>query len=257
MLTFERGAKYTRPDVKERAGLPRNTRGGAWDTGVVEHENECIIFTNVGTAGRTGHNYENRWEGSRLLWFHKGGSHLGWTSVQKLLEPTCSIHVFWRTSNAAAFEYAGTATPVEVFDTSPVQILWAFETSPLAMPQLHIQSPEQVARGEYREGAVRQVLVNAYERDPAARQACINHYSLACMVCGLQLRNRYGPLGAGFIHVHHVVPLSELGPDYKLDPVRDLRPVCPNCHAILHRQRPPLCIEALRGIIRQFGQRGR
>ena len=246
MLTFERGAKYTRPDVKERAGLPRNAKGGNWDTGVVEHENEFIIFTNVGTEGRTGHDYGNRWEGSCLLWFHKGGSHLGWPSVQKLLEPRCSVHVFWRTSNAASFEYAGTGTAVEVVDTSPVQILWSFEESPPAERQLPIQSPEQVTRGEYREGAVLQVLVNAYERDRAARQACINHYGLACVVCGLQLNVRYGALGAGFIHVHHVVPLSKLGPDYKLDPVRDLRPVCPNCHAMLHRQRPPLSIEALR-----------
>lgn len=132
MLTFERGAKYTRPDVKERAGLHRDAKGGPWDTGVVEHENEFIIFTNVGTEGRTGHNYGNRWEGSRLLWFHKGGSHLGWPSVQKLVEPGCSVHVFWRTSNAAPFEYAGTARAVKVADTSPVEILWSFEASPLA-----------------------------------------------------------------------------------------------------------------------------
>ena len=249
MLTFESGRKYTRPDVRERAGLPRDAKGGHWDTGVVEHQSEFIIFTNVGTEGRTGHSYGNSWEGSRLRWFHKRGSHLGWTSVQKLLEPTSSVHVFWRSLNVAAFEYAGRATSVEVFDTSPVQILWSFEESPLARPELYIQSPEQVERGEYLEGAVRQVLVNAYERARTARQACINHYGLACAVCGLRLKDRYGALGAGFIHVHHVVSLSELGPDYKLDPVRDLRPVCPNCHSILHRQQPALSIETLRGIL--------
>lgn len=92
--------------------------------------------------------------------------------------------------------------------------------------------------------------MNAYERDRAARQACISHYALACVVCDLRFEERYGAVGASFIHVHHVVPLSELGPDYKLDPVRDLRPVCPNCHAMLHRQRPPHSIEALRGFIR-------
>ena len=250
MLTFERGAKYTRPDVKEKAGLPRNAKGGNWDTGIVEHENEFIIFANVGTEGRTGHDYGNRWEGSLFLWFHKGGSHLGWPSVQKLLESKCRIHVFWRTSNAASFEYAGTGRAVEVVDISPVQILWSFEESPLAEYQLQILSPEQVTRTEYHEGMVRQVLVNTYERDRAARQACIDHYGLACVVCGLRFEERYGALGAGFIHVHHVVPLSELGPDYEVDPARDLRPVCPNCHAMLHRRRPPLCIEKLRDVIR-------
>ena len=250
MLTFERGARYTRPDVKERAGLPRDAKGGNWDTGVVAHENEFIIFTNVGTEGRTGHNYGNRWEGSCLRWYHKGGSHLGWRSVQKLLEPAVSVHVFWRTSNEAAFEYAGPGRVVELADTSPVEILWSFDASRLAQPDPTVGSPEQVTRGEYREGSVRQVFVNAYERDPAARQACISHHGLACAVCGLLFEERYGPLGAGFIHVHHVVPLSELGTDYELDPIQDLLPVCPNCHAMLHRQRPPLTTAELRRLVR-------
>lgn len=92
--------------------------------------------------------------------------------------------------------------------------------------------------------------MNAYESDRAARQACIQHFGLACAVCGLDFEEKYGALGAGFIHVHHVVPISELGPDYRLNPVEDLRPVCPNCHAMLHRQRPPLSIEALRALLR-------
>lgn len=250
MLTFERGAQYTRPDVKERAGLPRDAKGGNWDTGVVEHKNEFLIFTNVGTEGRTGHNYENRWEGSCLRWYHKGGSHLGWPSVQKLLEPASRVHVFWRTSNEAPFIYAGTARVSELADTSPVEILWSFEGFPFPQPELIVQSPEQVTRGEHHEGSVRQALVNAYERSRTARQVAINHHGMACVVCGLQFEERYGALGAGFIHVHHVVPLSDLGPDYELDPIQDLRPVCPNCHAMLHRQRPPLSIEVLRKIIR-------
>jgi hypothetical protein len=131
MMTFERGAKYTRPDVKERAGLRRDAQGGPWDTGIVEHENEFIIFTNVGTEGRTGHDYGNHWEGNCLRWSHKGGSRLGWPSVKRLLEPDRTIHVFWRTSNHAPFEYAGTARAVKVVpDTSPVEILWSFDASP-------------------------------------------------------------------------------------------------------------------------------
>jgi 5-methylcytosine-specific restriction enzyme A len=250
VLTFERGVKYTRSKVKERAGLPRTAKGGNWDTGVVEHENEFIIFTNVGTQGRTGHNYGNRWQGDSLRWYHKAGSHLGWPTVQRLLEPNRTVHVFWRISNEAPFDYAGTGTPVEVADTSPVEILWAFAVSSIVDINLSIQSPEQVTRGDYREGAVRQVLVNAYERDRSAREECISHFGAACVACGLQFDERYGTLGIGFIHVHHVIPLSELGPDYKLDPIRDLRPVCPNCHAMLHRERPPLSIERLRDIIK-------
>ena len=249
MLKFRRGATYRRPDVKERAGLPRDAKGGNWDTGVVEHRDEFLIFANVGTEGRTGHDYGNRWKEDRLLWYHKTGSHLGWPSVQRLLELGRHIHVFWRKSNDAPFEYAGTGAAVETADTSPVEFLWSFEISRQHF-QPPVQSPEQVAAHEYREGAVRQVLVNAYERDRLARQACIDHYGLTCFVCNLDFQGRYGPVGAGFIHVHHVIPLSQVGPGYKLDPIEHLRPVCPNCHAMLHRERPPMSTEALRAALR-------
>ena len=42
-------------------------------------------------------------------------------------------------------------------------------------------------------------------------------------------------LGKGFIHVHHIVPIHTIGKGYKVDPSTDLVPVCPNCHAMLHR----------------------
>ena len=37
----------------------------------------------------------------------------------------------------------------------------------------------------------------------------------------------------GYIHVHHLRGLSDVGGEYVVDPVNDLRPVCPNCHAVL------------------------
>ncbi|HHO0788469.1 HNH endonuclease [Aeromonas allosaccharophila] len=57
---------------------------------------------------------------------------------------------------------------------------------------------------------------------------------------------KYGELGKGFIHVHHMMPLSEIGEEYVVDPIKDLIPVCPNCHAMLHRRNPPLTIDDLR-----------
>lgn len=248
-MKFDTGKRYSRPDVKEVAGLFRDAKGGDWDTGVVEHQGEFVIFTNVGTEGRTGHNYGNRWEGSHLRWYHKNGSHLGWPSVQRLLEPHRLVHLFWRSSNEEPFEYAGRATAREISDTSPVEILWGFDSTQAVVPI--IESPEELPPGVYREGAVRQILVNAYERDHTARQACIVHFGPVCCVCDLRFEARYGELGAGFIHVHHVVPLAELGTDYQINPTQDLRPVCPNCHAMLHRRRPPLSIEDLRAKLRK------
>jgi 5-methylcytosine-specific restriction protein A len=45
------------------------------------------------------------------------------------------------------------------------------------------------------------------------------------------------------------VPISDVGEEYVVDPIRDLTPVCPNCHAMLHRQTPPLTIEELKQAI--------
>lgn len=101
------------------------------------------------------------------------------------------------------------------------------------------------AQGSYSEGAQTRVEVTRYERNPHARRACIEHYGLACVVCGLNFEKRYGELGRNFIHVHHLQSIAAAGQVTIVDPVIDLRPVCPNCHSMLHRKTPPLRIEEL------------
>lgn len=97
----------------------------------------------------------------------------------------------------------------------------------------------------YYEGAKIQILVNAYERDEKARQKCLDHFGFNCFVCGFSFEKMYGEIGKGFIHVHHLKPLSEIGIGYIPNPIKDLVPVCPNCHAMLHRRKPPFSIQEL------------
>ena len=104
------------------------------------------------------------------------------------------------------------------------------------------------------EGARYQVTVNAFERDPRARQLCITRHGTACAICGFSFGTAYGPVAEGFIHVHHLRPLSEIGREYEVNPVEDLRPVCPNCHAVLHRRVPSFSIEEVRGFLQQERQ---
>ncbi|WP_454737195.1 HNH endonuclease [Cupriavidus necator] len=112
--------------------------------------------------------------------------------------------------------------------------------------------PDDLPQGQtYFEGLAQQVTVNRYERSAEARAACIAHYGCVCQVCKLDFSKRYGVLGAGFIHVHHVRPVSSVGSTYRVDPVADLVPVCPNCHAMLHRFAPPLTIERLRALLHE------
>jgi 5-methylcytosine-specific restriction protein A len=105
------------------------------------------------------------------------------------------------------------------------------------LPTLHLEGTKQTR------------LVKRYERNSEAREECIRRHGTNCQVCGLIFEERYGQIGKGFIHVHHVVPVSEIGDQYQVDPMKDLRPVCPNCHAMLHKRTPPYTVEELRSMI--------
>jgi 5-methylcytosine-specific restriction protein A len=107
--------------------------------------------------------------------------------------------------------------------------------------------PDETA--EYIEGATKKVFVNAYERNPKAREACIKQYGVSCIVCGLNFQTKYGAIGEGFIHVHHLKPIAKHSGVRVVNPDTDLRPVCPNCHAMLHISDPPLTIEELNEIL--------
>lgn len=78
------------------------------------------------------------------------------------------------------------------------------------------------------EGAARQILVNTYERNRRARETCLRHHGRNCAVCGFNFEGTYGETAAGYIQVHHIVPIAQVGAKYRLDSIRDLRPVCPN-----------------------------
>ncbi len=99
------------------------------------------------------------------------------------------------------------------------------------------------------EGACTKVTVNRYERSPVNRAACIAAHGSACYICGFDFGIFYGSLGQGYIEVHHRIPVSKMGGNYIVDPVRDLVPLCANCHATVHRTDPPLEPDALAAII--------
>ncbi|MBR4891242.1 MAG: HNH endonuclease [Clostridia bacterium] len=86
------------------------------------------------------------------------------------------------------------------------------------------------------EGHKLTVQVDKYERSSIARGKCIEHYGCKCFICGLDFGNKYGDVGRDFIHVHHKTPLHTIKSDYCVDYKNDLIPVCPNCHAMLHRK---------------------
>ncbi|PPE67474.1 HNH endonuclease [Caldimonas caldifontis] len=111
--------------------------------------------------------------------------------------------------------------------------------------------PNELSRAEaLTEGAVQQVLVDAYERNPIARARCIEAFGAQCYICGFDFGTVYGPSAAGFIHVHHTKPLASIGEQHEVNPLEDLRPLCPNCHAVVHMTNPPRSIQEVKALLR-------
>ena len=102
---------------------------------------------------------------------------------------------------------------------------------------MHNDSPDRIIdpNNNIPEGAKLRITVNRYERSRTARTKCVAKHGYACKVCGIDFSKVYGEIGKNYIHVHHIVPISKIGKDYHVDPINDLIPVCPNCHAMLHR----------------------
>ena len=105
----------------------------------------------------------------------------------------------------------------------------------------------------YPEGASVSVFVNKYERDQRNRRMAILMHGKSCLACGFDFGKAYGELGSDFAIIHHVTPVSEIGPDYIVDVEKDLIPVCGNCHAMIHREDPPLSLDSLKKIINHLG----
>ena len=94
-------------------------------------------------------------------------------------------------------------------------------------------------------------IILDYERNPKARKRCIKYYGTSCCVCGFNFGQVFGAAAEGFIHVHHLKPLSDIGEEYKVNPIEDLRPVCPNCHAMIHLGGKTRSIENVKAMLKR------
>lgn len=246
---FKVGSEYTRQDIYDILVVPDDKQGGDWDTGYHKHDDRWYIFAALGTKGRTGHDYQNHWRGNTLVWHGRTGSKIDHPSIQSMTSGDLPVFIFTRDADRSPFVFEGLGYPSEVLDTVPVTVHWEFDSPEELHPE---RLPEEIPVSEaFLEGAASKITVNSYERNPAARRACIAHYGYDCAVCGFNFGDFYGAIGEEFIHVHHLRSISSIGEEYEVDPIEDLRPVCPNCHAMLHRERPALSIENLKELIEQ------
>lgn len=156
---------------------------------------------------------------------------------------------FWR-DDWKQFKLRATQILDEVDKASEDYLIeWSKLAVGLMMALLTLEDVDNEQK--YLEGKVSQVLTNKYERNPANRELCLAANGYLCKICGFDFEDKYGKIGYKFIHVHHIQMVSSFGREYYLDPVKDLIPVCPNCHAMLHRTNPPMKPEELKELIRK------
>lgn len=246
---FVIGESYSRKLIYELLDVPEGKQRGNWETGYNRWKDDLFIFATVGSPATGGYDYQNRWDGDVFVWYAKEGTTLEQPLIMWMLNPPGRVYIFTRPAVRHDFKFEGIGTPLSHEDVSPVMIRWKIdqpsvtESAPVVLPT------EEPSAKEHFEGTTCRVTVNAYERSESARQACLDHYGYLCRVCEFDFVATYGELGREFIHVHHLMELSSIGHEYKIDPVKDLLPVCPNCHSMLHQQKPALKIEELRAIV--------
>lgn len=103
----------------------------------------------------------------------------------------------------------------------------------------------------FTEGNPKQITLTKYERNIYARNECLKYYGFSCKVCEFNFEKTYGGIGKNFIHVHHLNPISLIGNETSINPISDLRPICPNCHSMIHRRKIPYSIEEMKEILKQ------
>lgn len=150
------------------------------------------------------------------------------------------------------FSYRITRSPItadnEDVDLQYIIEIWLILVLGMFLSILNI-IPEQDEQTGRLEGKKFSIELTRSERNPINRQLCLAANGYTCLICGMNFQEKYGLIGKDFIHVHHLKPVSLMDKPSYIDPIRDLIPVCPNCHAMLHRKSPPFTPEELKQIM--------
>ncbi|MDR6742034.1 5-methylcytosine-specific restriction protein A [Herbaspirillum sp. 1173] len=208
---------------------------GAWDTNT--KENGALIFSEK---------WQRKRNGSKRSAYPQSREH-----IRLIEEEGYSLKVFRIifSDEKQNMDGEGPSTIKGFERVLTDKLLRKVEGDWYAVDDLNLSAPDEVDPSlKYIEGAVFQVLINGYERNLEARKKCLDHYGFKCSVCAFDFEEEYGVLGKRYIHVHHLIPLAEIAQEYEVDPIKDLRPLCPNCHAMIHRLGVVRTIEELQEI---------
>lgn len=86
------------------------------------------------------------------------------------------------------------------------------------------------------EGRLSEARILRRQRNRVVREQCLREANYTCYVCGFNFEKAYGPLGRGFMEVHHKRPLSTYDEEHEI-PIEELCALCSNCHSMVHRKK--------------------
>lgn len=226
--------------------------GGPWATGYVKNDKFLIAFANIKTPGRTGHDFPNEFDemSNKMTWFGKPNSHSEQPTFKALFQGQITLLMFARWNNKSPlFTFLG-QPKIDKYEndfqlengTKSIKISLNFDSSPTKAAEksedfVLIDGTKKFGRSSW------------FERNPRLRAECIQHFGYICKICNFDFKKTYGELGLNFCHIHHIQPLSELQQPSEVNPITDLIPVCPNCHAMLHRKVPAIKPDELKALI--------
>jgi 5-methylcytosine-specific restriction enzyme A len=189
---FSPEGKYSKNDIYEILNVPLTRRKGAWDTGYREFDGNIYIFSNVGIPGRTGHDYNNYWDGDLFKWESKTNSNIKQPLIKRMLDPLKGqkIYLFTRTNDKDPFTFEGEVFVLNYSDSVPVRITWELKDN-IYFPLENVDKSGTSSSELISEGSKNKIIINKFERSPLARRLCVEHYGAFCRICGFDFYNAY------------------------------------------------------------------
>ncbi|MBK7039974.1 MAG: HNH endonuclease [Bacteroidetes bacterium] len=112
----------------------------------------------------------------------------------------------------------------------------------------HKYIPKIKSNQDFDEGFKHEIIKEVTYRNQKIVSLAKDQHGTICEVCQFDFGKTYGSYGEGFIEMHHLFPIYK---GKRKTTAEDLRPVCANCHRMLHRGKKLLSIEELKEIIKE------
>ena len=219
--------------------------------GVTTWERAYAVFFSSLSDGRTLRSFCNTLKNIRDLFDgHIDSGRVGWqqTSLQNRREPRIltgnSLAVFERWNGQSE---SGLWNSVQQYADMRVPQI----SDSVLADQMAQLDPDHEQISLRTEGGRRVIVSTRAERDLSIRDEALRIHGTRCMACDFCFEDVYGEWGAGFIEVHHLIPIAESGPR-ETNPETDLAVLCANCHRMVHRRRGiALTLNELRAKLRR------